>query len=180
MTEVDGFVVIGEVIKPRGLRGEVLVKSLSDVEDRFESLGGAYVHDGQGERNWFDIEMVRAYRGMYIVKFQTVNDRLGARDRLGGRTLEISRQQSPAAGEDENYYCDLIGLAVYRDDGPLLGKLESIIETGANDVYLVRGEDGTEILLPATREVILGVDIASGRMTIHPITGLLPEAEDET
>ncbi len=178
-TRGDDRVVIGEVVKARGLRGEVLVKSLSDVDGRFDALTGAFLHDGEGDYTWFDTEQVRPHREMYIVKFCTVDDRLAARDRLVGRTLEIPRDQSPPAGEHENYYYDLIGLAVHREDGPLLGQLESIIETGANDVYLVRGAEGQEILIPATREVVVAVDVEGGRMSIRPLPGLLPEEDSQ-
>jgi 16S rRNA processing protein RimM len=110
---------------------------------------------------------------MYLIKFQTVDDRLGARDRLVGCTVEIPRVQSPTSGEHEDYYYELIGLEVFRDDGTRLGILEGIIETGANEVYQVRGAEGREYLVPATREVVAAVDVPAGRMVIRPLPGLL-------
>jgi len=169
------FVVIGEVVKPRGLRGEVVVKSWTDVEGRFAGLERVFLHDGSGRRVALAVEAVRADRSMFLVKFGGIRDRLAARAQLVGRTLEIPRAESPPAGEGENYYYELIGLEVYCEDGARLGVLETIIETGANDVYLVRADDGHQVLLPGTREVVTEVDVNAGRMTIHPIAGLLDE-----
>jgi 16S rRNA processing protein RimM len=170
-------VVIGEIVKARGLRGEVVVRSLSDVAGRFEGLAGAFVVDRDGDRFWLDVESVRRHRDMYLIQFASVGDRLAARERLVGRVLEIPRAHSPAAGEDENYYYELIGLEVFRDDGGRLGVLEGIIETGANDVYQVRTAAGDEVLLPATREVVQSVDVSAGRMVIRPLPGLLDETD---
>jgi 16S rRNA processing protein RimM len=88
----------------------------------------------------------------------------------------VSRADVPPAGADESYYFELIGLAVVRTDGVPVGTLESIIETGANDVYVVRGPDG-EVLIPATRAVIAEVDLARGRMLVRPVAGLFATAE---
>ncbi|MGD8396587.1 MAG: ribosome maturation factor RimM [Candidatus Eiseniibacteriota bacterium] len=169
------YVVIGEIVKARGLRGEVVVKSLTDVEGRFEALESAYVGDEGEERTLYTVEHTRRHREMYLVKFASIDDRLAARERLVGRLVEIPRAASPPAGEETNYYYELIGLEVCREDGPRLGKLEQIIETGANDVYVVRTDAGDEVLLPATREVIVGVDLDAGRMTFRAIPGLLDD-----
>ncbi len=75
--------------------------------------------------------------------------------------------------EDEYYIADLIGMEVFSEDGSYFGQMKDVIETGANDVYVVESTQGQEVLLPAIRECILEVDVAKNRMTIHLMKGLL-------
>ena len=93
----------------------------------------------------------------------------------GKSQRQLFRQMEATHEWAENYYYELVGLEVVRDDGGRLGTLERIIETGANDVYLVRGAEGEEILIPGTREVVESVDIEGGTMVVKPIPGLLDE-----
>ena len=179
MTEAAGgedHVIVGEIVKVRGIQGEVLVRPLSDVTDRFDDLTGAYVIEPDGTTAFLAIESVRRLQEEFIVRFSGIEDRQAAKERLVGRRLAVSRADVPPAGADESYYFELIGLAVVRTDGVPVGTLESIIETGANDVYVVRGPDG-EVLIPATREVIAEVDLARGRMLVRPVAGLFATAD---
>jgi 16S rRNA processing protein RimM len=169
--EHKDHVIVGEIVKVRGIQGEVLVRPLSDVPDRFRDLDGAFVVEPDGGAEYLAIESVRQLQGEFIVRFQGISDRHAAKDRLVGRSLAIGRAQVPPAGADESYYFELLGLEVVRSDGIVVGKLESIIETGANDVYVVRGTGG-EVLIPATRDVVQEVDVAAGRMTVRPVPGL--------
>ena len=75
--------------------------------------------------------------------------------------------------ENEYFIADLIGISVEDETGVLLGELEDVIETGANDVYQIRMTDGRELLLPAIRQCVLSVDIEAGRMRVHVLDGLL-------
>jgi len=169
-------VIVGEIVKVRGIQGEVLVRPLSDVSDRFDELAGAYVVEAGGNAAFLAIESVRRLQDEFIVRFSGITDRQVAKERLVGRLLAVSRAAVPPAGADESYHFELIGLAVVRTDGVPVGTLESIIETGANDVYVVRGPGG-EVLIPATREVIAEVDVAAGRMLVRPVAGLFEAAE---
>ena len=91
---------------------------------------------------------------------------------LVGRELYVRRSQLPPLADDEFYWFDLIGLRVVTDEGLELGRLENIMETGSNDVYLVRAE-GKEYLIPAIEEVVKAIDLDAGVMTISPLEGLL-------
>lgn len=168
-------VVIGEIIKVRGIRGEVVVRGESDVPDRFSKLTGALVLQPDGGATFHGIEWVRQLQSDHLVKFAGIDDRQVAKEVLVGCSLAIRRDQVPPAGEDESYHFELVGLEVVRSDGRRLGRLESIIETGANDVYVVRGPAG-EVLVPATREAIERVDVEAGRMTVRPLPGLFDDA----
>ncbi len=168
-------VIVGRIVKVRGIRGEVIVRSLSDVPERFARLGAVLVVEADGSAVRFEIESVRPLQGEYIVKLGGIEDRRAAKDRLVGRGLAVIGEAVPPPSGDENYHFELIGLEVVRSDGGRIGTLESIIETGANDVYVVRGPGG-EVLIPATREVIEKVDVAHGRMIVRPWPGLFDDA----
>lgn len=84
-----------------------------------------------------------------------------------------SREEAQELEEDEYYIADLIGMDVVLEDGSKFGTLKDVMETGANDVYVVEDAKGEEILLPAIRECILDVDVEKNVMTIHLMKGLI-------
>ncbi len=175
LEEESDHVVVGEIVKVRGIQGEVVVRPLSDVADRFDKLTEVLIVDSDGGVTTHAITSSRQLQREYLMRFADIHDRQEAKNRLVGRLLAVSSRDVPPPAPDENYHFELIGLEVVRTDGVTVGRLESIIETGANDVYVVRGAGG-EVLIPAIREVVVGVDVAAGRMTVHPLPGLF---EDE-
>ena len=90
-----------------------------------------------------------------------------------GKDLLIPRGEAVPLGENENFIADLIDMEVVTDEGETLGTLIDVMETGANDVYVVETSDGEEILLPAIRDCILDVNVEEKRMTVHVLEGLL-------
>ncbi len=174
----SNHVIVGQIVKVRGIQGEVVVRPLSDVPGRFHDLDEALVVDADGSVALLPIESVRQLQGDVLIRFGGIGDRQAAKDRLVGRALAVPRGAVPPAAPDESYHFELIGLEVVRADGAVVGRLESILETGANDVYVVRGPGG-EVLIPATREVIAAVDVPAGRMTVRPIPGLFAADEGD-
>ena len=87
--------------------------------------------------------------------------------------LLVSRENAVELEEDEYYMADIIGMDVYTEDGEKFGVLEDIMETGANDVYVVSTEAHTEVLLPAIHDCILDVDTENRKMTVHLMDGLI-------
>jgi 16S rRNA processing protein RimM len=176
----DEPVIVGHIRRSRGLGGEVVVEPASDVAGRFPALESALVVGGRGapgpgiERV---VETVRQIGNSYLLKFAGVNDPEAARELLVGHSLAVPRRSVPPAGGDESYHFELIGLAVVRTDGPAVGTLVEILETGANDVYVIRGPGG-EVLIPATREVIERVDVEEGKVWVRPWPGLFDGAEE--
>jgi 16S rRNA processing protein RimM len=120
------------------------------------------------------VERVRPIGRGYRVKLGGVESPEAARELLVGRSLAVPREAVPEAGGDASYHFELLGLEVVRTDGPAVGTLIEILETGANDVYVVRGAAG-EVLLPATREVIERVDVAAGKLWVRPWPGLFDD-----
>lgn len=174
----QGYVAVGQIVGPHGIRGEVKVEPMTDFPERFRK--GAQVFLGQAtdaeEVVQAEIAAARPHQGRWLVQFANVKDR-NAAETLRGQYLLIAETDLMPLGEHENYAHDLIGLEVVTAEGVKLGTLVEILFTPANDVYVVRGPQG-ETLIPATREVVLGVDLASKRMTVALPEGLLAPVDE--
>ena len=165
------YIVIGKITKPHGVRGEVRVLPQTDVPERFTWLESVFVGDTEGEP--IAVEHARIHKQMVLLKLVDVNHRDQA-DALRGKYLFVSEEDAIPLEEDEYFLFELEGLEVVTDDGRILGELAEIIETKANNVFVVRGDAG-EVLLPDTEEVIQEIDFENGRMVVHLLPGLLKE-----
>jgi 16S rRNA processing protein RimM len=164
------FLVIGEVIKPHGVRGEVRVLPHTDLPERFGWLEEVYV--GREDLQPIAVEGFRLHKQWILLKLAGYDSREAA-TALRGAWLQVPREAAVPLEEGEYYIYQLEGLAVYTEAGEHLGELVEVLETKANHVYIVRGARG-EILLPDTDEVIVDVDLEAGTMTVHLLPGLLP------
>jgi len=175
----NGYLAIGRIIAPHGIRGEVKVEVLTDFPERFKP--GAHVFLGAGtedpEARPAKIVAARPHKGGFLVKLDIVPDR-NAAELVRNRYLLIPAADAMPLGEHENYLHDLMGLQVETTDGQQLGELREVLFTNANDVYVVRGPAG-EVLLPALRDVVLQVDLSTRRMVVALPEGLLDAAEPE-
>jgi len=169
------LVTIGKVVRAHGLRGDVRVRSLSDVPGRFETLTQVTVEGPGGARRPLAVRVARPIGSDYLVSFEGI-DRPEAATELVGSLLQITEDRSVPLPDGQYYQHDLVGMAVRTEEGLPLGTLVEIFPTGANAVFVVRGADGREQLIPATREVVRAVDVAGRLMTIRRMPGLL---EDE-
>ena len=163
---------IGRVIKPHGVQGEMVVRGSGLAAADLRQLGRVRLvrEDGALVRN-SAIESVRPHVPDLLVRFQGVKDPESG-SALRGLWLEVERSALPDAGPGQVYYCDLIGLEVIDEGGTALGRVESIVPTGAHEVLVVRGETG-EILIPYHAGTILGWDPAAARLTVRLPDGLL-------
>jgi 16S rRNA processing protein RimM len=172
------FIAVGRIVAPHGIRGEVKVEPMTDFPERFRK--GAVVFLGAAidspEAVSTEIAAARPHQGRWLVQFDRVKDR-NAAEALRDQYLLIPEADIMPLGEHENYAHDLIGLDVVTDDGATLGRLSEILFTPANDVYIVRGPRG-EVLIPATRDVVLNVDLATRRMTVSLPEGLLSPVDE--
>ena len=107
-----------------------------------------------------------------ILKFKGI-DNINDIEKYRKMPLFVSRENAVELEEDEYYMADIIGMDVYTEDGEKFGVLEDIMETGANDVYVVSTEAHTEVLLPAIHDCILDVDTENRKMTVHLMDGLI-------
>ncbi len=124
-----------------------------------------------GNMRRLDIEQVRFFKNLVILKFKDIDD-INDVMAFKGKELWIPRSEGQALGEDEYYIADLIGMQVYLEDGSLYGRVKDVLETGANDVYVVDKESGGQVLLPAIHDCVREVDVENARMTVHLMKGL--------
>jgi 16S rRNA processing protein RimM len=145
---------------------------LTDFPERL--VPGTQVYIGSNHTP-ITIERAQPHSGKMLITFEAIRDREQA-GMLRSQVVYVHRDSIPPLPEGEYYHHELLGLQVVTDTGRQLGKLVEIIETGANDVYLVRADSGEESLVPAIDEVILKVDLDAGEIQIHPLPGLLSDA----
>lgn len=169
-TSEPRFLVIGRVIKPHGVRGEVKVEVHTELPERFGWLDQVYV--GDPEPRAVPVEKVRFHKSWVILKLAGYNDRNEA-EKLRAQWLHVPEDEALPLEEGEYYLYQVIGCNVISDEGQVLGKVTEVIETKANNVFVVEGPIG-ELLLPDIDEVIKEVDLENGRLLVHLIPGLLP------
>jgi len=161
----DGFVAVGRIVRAHGVRGELVVEALTDFPERYDP-GAVLSAGGRSYR----VAAVRPHRGALLLTLDGIVTRPAA-EAMRGLLLEVPEADLAPLGEDRYYRHQLAGLAVVDTEGNALGRIEEVLETGANDVYLVRGERG-ELLLPAIDTVVKAVDIKAGRMVVQLMPGL--------
>ncbi len=163
--------MIGKITGTHGVRGQVVILPYSGEAESIISLRSLYIHTKQGAFAPCEIQRAAAHKKRVLVTlkgFDSINEVLP----FVGDELFIDRSQMPPLPEGEFYWCDLLGLTVVTDDGAVLGTLSGILETGSNDVYIVRSGE-KEILVPATDDIVRAVDLSVGRMTVTLPDGLL-------
>ena len=161
--------VTGRVIKPYGVLGWVKVEVLTTNPQRYRK-GSAFFLEGSEGGEKLLLEEVKEGPGTLLVKFQGLDDREQA-ERLKGRALLVTPDDIGEPPLDHLWEHQLIGLEVITTQGKQLGKVAEIIETGANDVIVVKGDK--ECLVPMIEEAVVDVDLEEGKLVIEPLPGLL-------
>ena len=169
---MEQYLKIGSIISTHALRGEVKVYPTTEDVRRYDDLDTVYLGAGS-EKESLHVERVRYFKNLVIVKFRGL-DRIEDVERLIKQDLFVSREDAIPLGENEFFISDVIGLKTVTDDGRELGVVKDVMETGANDVYIIQKKDDpkVELLLPATKEVILEISPLKGTMTVHLLPGL--------
>ena len=162
---------VGVISSTHGVRGEVKVFPTTDDVTRFRQLKKVYLDTGR-EMLPLEIQNVKFFKQFAILKFKGI-DNINDIEKYRGKSLMIDREDAVDLDEDEYFIADMIGMKVYTEDGSEFGTLKDVMETGANDVYVVELPDHQEVLLPAIKECILDVDLEENVMTVHLMKGLL-------
>jgi 16S rRNA processing protein RimM len=168
-------IAVGKITRAHGVRGEVAVLVLSEVEGRFDP-GSVLAAEG---RSPVTIETARRDRGRLLIKFDGVDDRVAAQS-LQGVYLMIPRSASPELPDDSYWPYELEGCAVRTEAGRELGTIAEVIHTQANDVWAARsaaGDDGepVEVLIPALKDVVVSVDVGAREVVVRDVPGLTVE-----
>ena len=168
---MEDLLKVGVITTTHGVRGEVKVFPTTDDAERFLELEYVLLDTGRELRR-LDIKNVRFFKNLVILKFDGI-DNINDIEKYKGKDLWIPREEAQELGEDEYYIADLQGLNVVLEDGTEFGTLRDVMETGANDVYIIDSNEHGEVLLPAIKERILDVDLEKNTMTVHLMKGLL-------
>ncbi|MGN1205105.1 MAG: ribosome maturation factor RimM [Lachnospiraceae bacterium] len=162
---------VGIVTSVHGIKGEVKVFPTTDDSKRFRKLKQVYLDTGK-EMLPLEIEGVKFFKQMVILKFKGYENPDDVQ-KFRQKELWIDRKDAVKLTKDEYFIADLIGISVFTEDDTLLGTLKDVMETGANDVYVVETNEGKEILIPAIKQCILNVDMDQRKMTVYLMEGLL-------
>lgn len=162
------YLVVAEVLKPWGYRGEVKVKIITDYPDRLIQHKTLYYGE---QARALQVERARLHSGYALVKF-TGYDTPESVAKLRGEILKIPAAEAAPLPKHQYYQHQIVGLDVVTTEGVALGPIAEILETGANDVYLVRTPEGKEILLPAISSVIQDINLTTRVVTVQLIPGL--------
>lgn len=162
---------VGVITQTHGIKGEVKVFPTTDDANRFKKLKEVIMDTGR-ERLTMEIEGVKFFKQYAILKFKGY-DSINDIERYKNAKLYVTRDKAVKLKKDEYFIADLIGLHVVTDEGEPFGKMKDVLVTGANDVYVVEREDGTEVLLPAIKGCIKDINMEQGKITVHIMDGLL-------
>ncbi len=165
------LVLVGRIVRPHGVRGDLKVLPLTDWPERFESLTTVHLKSVKENCRKVKIQNVRFQKNGIILKLAEV-DNIDTAEMLRGYELYVSPDQIPPLPEGYVHLHDLIGLKVLTDSGEIIGEVTDILKIPAHDVYVVSlGEK--EILIPAVKQFVKSVDLEKGEVIITPIEGLL-------
>lgn len=162
---------VGVISNTHGIRGEVKVYPTTDNVRRFDDLKEVILDTGKEQLN-LHVTSVKYFKNMVILKFKefdNINDIIPYK----GMDLLVTRENAIPLEEGEYYIADIIGSKVITDEDKILGTLIDVLQTGANDVYVVKTKDGKEVLLPSIEECILDRDIENKIVKVHIMKGLL-------
>jgi 16S rRNA processing protein RimM len=167
------FLAVGKVRRPHGVAGDVLVEIYTDFPERLQPEAVVYAGENYlpltiSRQRFHNAGILLAFHGF------STPEQVG---RFRNQILYIKSDKAEELPEGEYFFYQLLGLSVFDETGEPLGVVTEIMETGANDVYVVTNNAGRELLLPAIAEVILDVDLVSKSMKVHLLPGLLDNGD---
>ncbi len=160
--------VIGRVVAPRGLQGELRLDIETDDPERFGDLREVYLG---AKRTPFRVLRARLHQGQALLMLEGIADRNSAE--VWRNALVYVAMADAIPLQEGEYYChQIVGLLAITPEGERLGRVTEVLSTGANDVYVVDTGGGQELLLPAIKEVIIRIDLDAGAITVRVPDGL--------
>ncbi len=167
---MEEFLQVGVISSTHGIRGEVKVFPTTDDPARFKKLKNVLLDTGR-ERLELEVQSVKFFKQFVIVKFRGI-DNINDIEKYKGKSLLVPREDAVELGEDEYYIADLMGMEVFTEEGRF-GVLKDVMETGANEVYIIDSDEHGEVLVPAIHDCILDVNIEEKVMKIRLLDGLV-------
>ncbi|KYO66789.1 ribosome maturation factor RimM [Thermovenabulum gondwanense] len=166
------YITVGRIISPWGVRGQVKVEPLTDDIERFKNLKEVFYEQENCLEKLVIKEVIFLKKAFVVLKFEGVDDAKEA-EKFRNKYIMVHRKDAVKLPEGRYFICDIIGLKVYTVDDEYLGEIINVIQTGANDVYVIKNKENKEILIPAIKEVVKNIDIEKGIMFIFPMEGLI-------
>jgi 16S rRNA processing protein RimM len=174
--EKPQYLLIGEILRPHGIRGELRLKVLTDYPERVGNMKTVYLGTDATDdaATPYQVQSARLHQQFLLLTLKEIQDRNQA-ELLRGQFVMVGIDDAVPLEDDEIYLYELIGLTVKTDTGEELGTIQDVLETGANDVYVVSSRKYGEVLIPAHDETVLEIDMDSETVTVKLPDGLLPE-----
>ncbi len=169
---MEEMLKVGILSSTHGVHGEMKVFPTTDDVRRFKKLKGVVLENGS-EYLPLEIEGVKFFKQFVILKFKGY-DSINDIEKYKGMGIYVTRENAVPLKKDEYFMADILGIRVTDDEGMELGEITDIIQTGANDVYVIALDRGGELLLPAIKQCILDVNVDEGTMRVHVLEGLMP------
>jgi 16S rRNA processing protein RimM len=167
----EDLLLIGKIAGLHGIRGNVKVVPYGETPDIFEAELSLLIVDSRGRTHTHIIDWVKPHKRALLLSFHDIQDREAAETLLQAE-IYMKKADLPILEKDAYYWFELVGLSVVDADGAYLGRIESVISTGSNDVYVVKNEAASELLVPALVSVVRSVDLDHGSMTVELPPGL--------
>lgn len=167
---MEELLQVGVITSPHGVRGEVKVYPTTDDVKRFKKLKKVILDNGKKSEER-EIESVKFFKNLVILKFKGL-DSMNEVESYRQVKLYVTRENAVKLNKDEYFIADLIDMQVFSEEGEELGILSDVLQTGANDVYIVSKEKEPDLLIPAIKECILEVNVEEGKMMVHLLKGL--------
>lgn len=161
---------VGTILRPHGIKGEILIQMNRENPEGILEVPYIIIED---ETDVYEIESIRAHKKNYILRLAGVTH-INQVDGWRKREIYVDEWPEEVLEEDEYYVDDLIGMEVIDEEGRIIGNLVSIMETPANEIYLVEGSFG-QVMIPAVSEFILEVSLESGQIHVHLMEGMIDE-----
>ena len=167
---LEDLLQVGVITTTHGVRGEVKVFPTTDDANRFKKLKEVILDTGK-EQLPLEIAQVKFFKNLVILKFKGI-DNINDIEKYKGKSLYVTREHAVKLKKDEYFIADLIGMRVVTEEGEELGTIKDVLQTGANDVYIIKKDGEDELLVPAIKDCVKNVDIEGGVMTLHLLEGL--------
>ena len=168
---MEKYLRVGVIANTHGVRGEVQIYATTDDIRRFKKLKECFIDTGK-EKIPVEVESCKFFKEMPILKFRSM-DQMGDVEGFKGKDLLVSREHAVKLKKNEFFIVDLVGLSVESDEGMPVGILTDVLQTGANDVFVVKTEAGDEVLIPYIEQCVPEIHPETGKIMVHLLPGLL-------
>lgn len=166
------YLVVGKILSSWGIKGQIKVEPLTDDPKRFTKLKEVFIEFADETVSYRVLSVLFINQYFPVLKLEGINS-VEEANKLRRCYIKIYRKDAVKLPKNRYFICDIIGLCVFDEQGGSIGTIVDVFQTGANDVYVIKNKDKTEILIPAIKEVIKEIDIKNGYMTIRLLEGMI-------